>query len=166
MGPCSLHSTLIIRSNLPSNCLFYVQLKIVLLDSQEHKGNDAAWQLIYSLFKKLSTLLFMLVHPCATEMSVAHVGRLTKFSLSKRTNGADLLRFAKYCSSKTFSTSVLRSAELLVGSRPWSSSLNLTSRLKWSYLVNTAITGTRIHISCWSSVHKVVFGHTMTTLIR
>jgi hypothetical protein len=99
--------------NLPSNCLFDVQLQILLLDSQEHEGNDAARKLIDSLFKKLGTLLVMLVHPCGgTEINVSHAGRLTKFSLSKRTNGADLLRLAKYCSSKTFFTSALRSAGL------------------------------------------------------
>jgi hypothetical protein len=75
MGLCSPHSTLIIHRNLLSNCLFYVQLQIVLLDSQEHEGNNTAQELIDSLFKKLSTLLIMLVHPCGTEISVAHASQ-------------------------------------------------------------------------------------------
>jgi hypothetical protein len=79
------HSTLIIRGNLPSNCLFYVQLQILLLDSQEHEGNDAARELIDSLFEKLSTLLVMLVHPCGTEINVSHAGRLNKI-LTLQTN--------------------------------------------------------------------------------
>jgi hypothetical protein len=71
--------------NLPSNCLFYVQLQILLLDSQEHEGNDAARELIDSLFEKLSTLLVMLVHPCGTEINVSHAGRLNKI-LTLQTN--------------------------------------------------------------------------------
>jgi hypothetical protein len=130
MGLCPPRSILTIRWNLPSNCLFYVQLQIVLLDSQEHERNDAARKLIDSLFKKLSTLLVMLVHPCGTEISEAHASRLTKFLLSKRTNGADLLRLAKYSFLKTFSTSASWSAGLLVGSPPRSSNLNRMSRLK------------------------------------
>jgi hypothetical protein len=118
VGLCSPHSILIIRRNLPLNCLFYVQLQIVLLDSQEHEGNDAARELIDSLFEKLSTLLVMLVHPCGTEISVSHASLLTKFSLSKHTNGADLLRLVKYCSWKTLFISSSRSAGLLVGSPP------------------------------------------------
>jgi hypothetical protein len=85
VGLCSPHSTLIIRRNLLLNCLFYVQLQIVLLDSQEHEGNDAARELIDSLFEKLSTRLVMLVHPCGKEISVSHASLLSNKILTLQT---------------------------------------------------------------------------------
>ena len=102
----------------------------------------------------------MLVHSYATEISLLHIGWLTKPSLSKHTNGGDPWRLAKKCSLKILSISSLRSA----GSRCWSSNFIMISRLNWSYLVNTAITGTRKIVSFRSPIHKVVLGRTI--LIR
>ena len=127
-----------IRHLLP-NCLLYAKFQIILLNSKEHDGNNMAGELISSLFNKFSTMLALLVHPCGTEFSVEHTSWLRRLSLSKRTNGADSLSLARYSSLKILSTSVSRS----IGSSFWSSNLNPISRLNWSYLVNTTITGTR-----------------------
>ena len=102
--------TLTMHRSLPLNCLFDTQLQIILLNSQEHDSNDAARELIGSLFNKLSTPLALLVHPCGTELSVEQASWSTKLSLSKRTNGADALSLVKCSSLKTLSNSVSRSA--------------------------------------------------------
>ena len=90
----------------------------------------------------------MLMHSYMTEISIAHIGWLTKSSLSKHTNGGGPsgLRLAKKCLLKIFSISSLRSAR----SQCWSSNFIVISRLNWSYFVNTAITGTRKmpHFDC------------------
>src|ERR1700730_11219148 len=98
--------------------MVYAQLQIVLLNSQEHKGNNIARELIASLFNKLSTLLTRLVHSCGTGISVVDASWLTKFSLSKHTTGADSVRLARYCSLKIISILALRSAASLLVSRP------------------------------------------------
>jgi hypothetical protein len=78
MGPimqlCSPQFTLIIHGSLPLNCQSYAQLHVMLLNSQEHKGNDATGELIGSLFNKLSTLLVVFVHSFGTEISIVHAG--------------------------------------------------------------------------------------------
>ena len=136
------------------NCLVYAQLHIVLLNSQEHQGNNTTREFIASLFNKLSALLARFVHSCGTGISIVHAGWFTKSSLSKHTAGADTGSLARYCSLKIFSTSALRSAASVLVSRPWSSNLKLVSRLSWSYLVNTAITGTREIPSCFTLISK------------
>jgi hypothetical protein len=139
MGLCFFHSRLTMHKNLPYDGLFYVQLQTILLNSEEYECNRAARKRIGGHFEQVSTSLAMLVHSYATEISIVHVGWLTKSSLSKRTNGGGPLRLAVKCSLKILSISSLRSA----GSRCWSSNFIMMSRLNWSNLVNTAITGTR-----------------------
>jgi hypothetical protein len=120
--PCSIaewalqwgHTRIILLSllhrNLPSNCLFYAQLQIILLNSQKNEGSGAAGEFIGSLLNKLSTPLALLVHLCETEISVAYSIWPKQSSLSKRTNGGDPLRWARNCSLKTLSISALRRA--------------------------------------------------------
>jgi hypothetical protein len=161
MGLSSSHSRPTMHKSLPLNGLLYVQLQIILLYSQEDECDRATRKRIGGHFKQISTPLAILVHSYATVISIVHVGWLPKSSLSKCTNGGDPLRLAKKCSLKILSISSLRSA----GSRCWSSNFILMSRLNWSYLVNTAITGTRKMIASFRlSVHEVVLRRTI--LIR
>ena len=50
--------------------MFYAQLQIIPLNTQEHEGNGTARELIGGLFDKLITLLAVLVHSCGTEISI------------------------------------------------------------------------------------------------
>jgi hypothetical protein len=154
--------------SLPPNCLFNAQLQIFLLNSQQHDSNVATREFIGSLLNKLSTLLALLVHSCKTDLSIEHDSWPTKLSLSKRTNGADSPSLVKYSSLKILSTSASRST----GSSFSSGNLNPTSRLNWSYLVNTAITGTRkildVYLKFIQSRLDVPFlsGHILSTCFR
>ena len=87
-GSCNstihLHHYLAIYESSPPNSLLYVQLKVIALYSQEHKGNCAHTECIGSHFNKIGTPLVMLVHFYRTGIKM-HVNWLKK-RLTLQTN--------------------------------------------------------------------------------
>ena len=93
-GTTHLHLCLDPYENSPFDGLLDAKLKVIALDSHEHKGNYVPTECIGSRFNEISTPLIMLLHTYGTEIKRG-VHWLMKPLLSKRTNGGDPLRLAR-----------------------------------------------------------------------